>query len=66
MNDLPSFSLWVTRLDAVFGGEVELVCGLDVEGGVPAVVIADGVCAVRSWGVWVGEDLLAESGFAYD
>ena len=28
--------------DALVGGEVEFVCGLNVEGGVPAVFIADG------------------------
>ena len=34
--------------------------GLDVEGGVPAVVVADGEGAVLAGGVRVGEDLLAE------
>ena len=52
--------------DAVFGGEIELVGGLDVEGGVPAVFVADGEGAVLAGGVRVGEDLLAESGVAGD
>jgi hypothetical protein len=45
--------------DAVFGCEVEFVGGLDVEGGVPAVFVADGEGAVLAGGVGVGEDLLA-------
>ena len=52
--------------DAVFGGEVELVGGLDVEGGVPAVVVADGEGAVLGGGVGIGEDLLAQGGVADD
>ena len=48
------------------GGEVELVGGLDVEGGVPAVFVADGEGAVLAGGVGIGEDLLAESGVAGD
>ena len=52
--------------DAVFGGEVEFVGGLDVEGGVPAVFVADGEGAVLGGGVGVGEDLLAEGGVADD
>ena len=53
-------------VDAVFGGEVELVGGLDVEGGVPAVVVADGGGAEFAGGVGIDEDLLAESGVASD
>ena len=53
-------------MDSIFGGEVELVCGFDVEGGVPAVVVADGGGAVLAGGVGVAEDLLAEDGFAGD
>ena len=46
--------------DAVVGGEVELVGGFDVEGGVPAVDVADGRGSVHAGGVRVGEDLRAE------
>ena len=35
----------------VFGCEIELVGGFDVECGVPAVVVADGGCAKAGGGV---------------
>ena len=47
-------------MDAVFGGEVELVGGLDVEGCVPAVVVADGGGAELVGGMRVDEDLPTE------
>ena len=52
--------------DAVFRGEVEFVGGLDVEGGVPAVFVADGEGSVLSGRVRVGEDLLTQGGVAGD
>ena len=57
---------WLPELDAVFGGEVELVGGFDVEGCVPAVVVADGAARISAWSVRIGEDLLAEGGVAGD
>jgi hypothetical protein len=53
-------------VDAVLWGQVELVRGLDVEGGVPAVVVADGGGAEFVGGVGVGEDLAPEGGVAGD
>ncbi len=52
--------------DAVFGGEIEFVGGLYVEGGVPRVLVADGEGSVLAGRVGVGEDLLAEGGVADD
>jgi hypothetical protein len=52
--------------DAVFGGEVEFVGGLDVEGGIPAVFVTDGEGAVLSGWVVVGEGLLVEGSIAGD
>ncbi len=52
--------------DAVFGGEVEFVGGLNVEGGVPAVFVADGEGAVFARRVRVAQDLLAQGGRAGD
>ena len=49
-----------------FGGEVEFVGGLDVEGGVPAVFVADGEGAVLAGGVGIGEDFLAQCGVTSD
>src|SRR5215469_7594603 len=46
--------------NSVFGCEVESVGGLDVEGGVPAVVIADGSGAKHAGCMRVGEDKLPE------
>ena len=57
-----SYQIWT----AVFGDQVELVCGLDVECGVPAVVVADGGGAEFAGGVGIDEDLLAEGGVAGD
>ena len=50
--------------DAIFWSEIELVGEFDVEGGVPAVFVADGEGAILSGRVRVGEDLLAESSVA--
>src|SRR6185312_12542761 len=52
------------NLDAIGRGEIKLVGGLNVEGGVPGVEIADRVGAVFAGRVRVGEDLLAKGGFA--
>ena len=49
--------------DAIFGLQIELVGGQDVEGFVPGVYIANCVATVFSWGVGVGCDLFAKSGF---
>ena len=58
--------MYLPDADAVFGGEVELVGGLDVECGVPTVFVADGEGAVLAGGVGIGEDLLAKCGVASD
>jgi hypothetical protein len=39
---------------------------LDVEGGVPAIFVSYGECAVVARGVRIGEDLLSKCGFAGD
>src|ERR1700733_4937936 len=57
---------WLPDADAVLRGEVEFVGELDVEGGVPAVFVADGEGAVLGGWVRVGEDLLAECGVTGD
>ena len=52
--------------DSVFGAEVELVGGLNVECLVPAIFVADSERSVLAGGVGIGEDLLAEGGVASD
>src|SRR5439155_12875501 len=52
--------------DAIVRREVEFFSGLDIEGFVPAVDVADGGCTVHRWGMGIGEDLLAENGVASD
>jgi hypothetical protein len=52
--------------DAVLGGEVEFVGGLYVEGGVPAVFVADGEGTKLAGRVRIGEDLLAQGWVAGD
>lgn len=50
----------------VCGRKVEFVGGFDVEGGIPAVFVADGEGAVLAGRMRIGEDLLAEGGVAGD
>src|SRR5262245_57499850 len=52
------------NLDAVLRGQVEGLAGLDLEGLVPGVEVADGVGPVLVGGVAVAEDLLAEQRLA--
>ena len=52
--------------NSVFGCEVEFVGGLDVEGGVPAVFVADSESAILAGGVGIGEDFLAKCGVTSD
>jgi hypothetical protein len=61
-----SYCVLLPDADAVYGCEVEFVGGFYVEGGVPAVLVANCKGAVLAGGMGVAEDLPTEGGVACD